>query len=463
MTFDESLKYLYTIAPPFHQVGAVAYKPGLDTMRQLMQALGLSPAHPFTHSPIIHVAGTNGKGSTSHLIAAALAASGKKVGLYTSPHLVSFCERVRVIQPRANSQEPKAHLIPEDYVARFVEDHQALIAELHPSFFEITTAMAFCWLAEQKVDVAVIEVGLGGLLDATNIVNPALTVITNIGYDHTDLLGKTLPEIARQKAGIMKPGVPCVIGETHPETEQVFIDHARECGILGEGPETTDCRLWFADQCGFLRKQRLRFAPECELKGDYQQKNLQTAYVALQVLRNYCSVPVTASAIQDGFAHVVQYTGLRGRWEILSHEPLTICDTGHNSHGVRTYVEQLRQLTAQSANPSPLTPNPSPLTPNRSLHIVFGMVADKDIDAVLQLLPEQASYYFTQPDSHRAQPAEALLHRWQAIHPQHNACRAFEYVAQALQAARWAAKKEDVIFIGGSNYVVGEAIKIMEN
>ena len=441
MTFDESLKYLYTIAPPFHQVGAAAYKPGLETMRRLMAALSLG-AHEgysafdfrlFTFDfPIIHIAGTNGKGSTSHLIAAALAASGKKVGLYTSPHLVSFCERVRVIQPRANSQEPKAHLIPEDYVARFVEDHQALIAELHPSFFEITTAMAFCWLAEQKVDVAVIEVGLGGLLDATNIVSPALTVITNIGYDHTDLLGKTLPEIARQKAGIIKQGVTCIVGEGTEETRAVFEQVARE----------HDAPLVFADECEYLRRQRLLFAPDCELKGAYQQLNMQTAFVALRALH------VPHQAVAEGFAHVVQYTGLRGRWEILSHEPLTICDTGHNSHGVRTYVEQLRQLTH----------NPSPQNANRQLHIVFGMVADKDIDAVLQLLPEQASYYFTQPDSHRALPADELLHRWQTIHPQHNACRAFEHVAEALQAARQAAKIEDVIFIGGSNYVVGEAI-----
>lgn len=444
MSYNEAIDYLYTIAPPFHQVGAVAYKPGLDTMRRLMEALGLSPTHPFTHSPIIHVAGTNGKGSTSHLIAAALAASGKKVGLYTSPHLVSFCERVRVIEPIVNQNTIVNHLVPEAYVAEFVENQQSLIEQLHPSFFEITTAMAFCWLAEQKVDVAVIEVGLGGLLDATNIVNPALTVITNIGYDHTDLLGKTLPEIARQKAGIIKQGVTCIVGEGTEETRAVFEQVARE----HEAP------LVFADECEYLRRQRLLFAPECELQGAYQQLNMQTAFVALRALR------VPHRAVAEGFAHVVQYTGLRGRWEILSHQPLTICDTGHNSHGVRTYVEQLRQLTAQSANPSPLTHHRSPITPNRSLHIVFGMVADKDIDAVLQLLPEQASYYFTQPDSHRAQPAEALLHRWQAIHPQHTACRAFEHVAQALHAARRAAKKEDVIFIGGSNYVVGEAIRV---
>ena len=284
MTYNQAIEYLYAIAPPFHEVGAKAYKPGLDTMRRLMAEISkcktINCQLSTVNYPVVHVAGTNGKGSTSHLIAAALAAAGYKVGLYTSPHLVSFCERVRVIESK------KPRLIPESYVAHFVESYQSLFEQLQPSFFEITTAMAFTWLAEQEVDIAVIEVGLGGLLDATNIVQPALTVITNIGYDHTDLLGHTLAEIAGQKAGIMKPGVPCVIGETNEETAPVFISRARECGILGEGLETTDCRIWFADQCGFLRKQRLRFAPDCELHGDYQQKNLQTAYVALMALRN---------------------------------------------------------------------------------------------------------------------------------------------------------------------------------
>ena len=363
MTFDESLTYLYSIAPPFHEVGAAAYKPGLDTMRRLMAALNTQSstrshqrAVTYTQYPVIHVAGTNGKGSTSHLIASALAAAGLRVGLYTSPHLVSFCERVRVIEPMANGQKPKAkpRLIPEAYVADFVGSHQALFEQLQPSFFEITTAMAFCWLAEQQVDIAVIEVGLGGLLDATNIVTPVLSVITNIGLDHTDLLGHTLAEIATQKAGIIKPGVPCVIGESHPETTPVFLSKAAECGILGEGLETTDCRLWFADQCEFLRRQRLRVAPYCELHGDYQQRNLQTAYVALMAIRN---IPPTANgqwlianqAIADGFANVVKYTGLRGRWETISTSPLTICDTGHNSHGIATYVKQLKEIRNQKS------------------------------------------------------------------------------------------------------------------
>ena len=459
MTFEDALQYLYSIAPPFHEVGAAAYKPGLDTMRRMMAALHHTP-YTIHHTPVIHVAGTNGKGSTSHLIASVLAASGLKVGLYTSPHLVSFCERVRVIENKI------PRLIPEQYVADFVSSHQALFDELHPSFFEITTAMAFCWLTEQQVDIAVIEVGLGGLLDATNIVTPVLSVITNIGFDHTDLLGHTLAEIATQKAGIMKPGVPCVIGETHPETMPVFLAKAEECGILGEGLETTDCRLWFADQCEFLRRQRLRVAPDCQLHGDYQQRNMQTAYVALAALNQLSmgnqsainrQLSIAQSSIADGFAHVVTYTGLRGRWETLCEHPLTICDTGHNSHGISTYLKQLNNLV----NSQSIVNRQSV---NRQLHIVFGIVADKDVDAVLRLLPADAIYYFTQPNSHRALPATDLLAKWRALHPQIEDDRQTTYptIPEALQAARDAASPDDVIFIGGSNYLVGEAIRLYE-
>lgn len=460
MSYSAALEYLYAIAPPFHQVGAKAYKPGLETMRRLMAAIRnraseIRNQRSEVGFPVIHVAGTNGKGSTSHLIASCLAAAGYKVGLYTSPHLVSFCERVRVIK-KSDAWNKKAcfSCIPEDYVADFVEKHKSLIIELQPSFFEITTAMAFCWLREQQVDVAVIEVGLGGMLDSTNIVQPLLAVITNIGLDHTDLLGNTLAAIAEQKAGIMKLGVPCVVGETHRETEQVFINHARACNILGEGLETTDCRLWFADQCGFMRRQRLRQAPVCQLKGEYQDKNMQTAYVALQVLRNYCEISkkqsvISNAAIAEGFANVVSYTGLRGRWEILAEHPLTICDTGHNSHGVATYVQQLLHITHQTSNVT-------------HLHIVFGMVADKDVDEVLRLLPEDATYYFTQPDSHRALPAEEMLAKWRSIHPDSRA-QAISTIDDAIRAAQAKTLPGDVIFIGGSNYVVGQAIRLIES
>ena len=252
MNYQEAVSYLYSSRPPFHQVGAAAYKPGLDNTLRLMVHVG----NPHEQLRAIHVAGTNGKGSTCHLIAACLQAAGLKVGLFTSPHLVSLTERIRI-----NGQP-----IPEEEVAAFIEQNKAFLDELQPSFFETMTALAFSWFVAQKVDIAVVEVGLGGRLDSTNVLTPILSVITNIGLDHTEFLGNTLSKIAREKAGIIKPGVPCVIGETHPETMNVFLDKARECDLLGDGLETTDCRLWFADQCGYLKRVRLRVAPNANSK-----------------------------------------------------------------------------------------------------------------------------------------------------------------------------------------------------
>ena len=302
MTYQEALRYLYDAAPAFHLVGAAAYKPGLDNVLALMAQFG----NPHTKFHSIHVAGTNGKGSTSHLIAAVLQAAGYKVGLYTSPHLVDFRERIRI-----NGQP-----IPQQEVVDFVEkirNPQSPISRINPSFFEITMALAFDYFAKQQVDIAVVEVGLGGRLDSTNIITPLLSVITNIGFDHTEFLGNTLADIAREKAGIIKPNVPCVIGETDPETAPVFIEAAKRNGIYGEGLETTDCRIWFADQCGYLRKRRKNDVKGCQLKGIYQEHNQQTAYVALQVLRNYTNHPlrITHSAMANGYAHVCTLTGLR--------------------------------------------------------------------------------------------------------------------------------------------------------
>ena len=427
MTYQQTIDYLYASQPAFHLVGAAAYKPGLHNTYRLMEHLG----NPHERLRVVHVAGTNGKGSTSHLIAAALQAQGYRVGLFTSPHLVDFRERIRI-----NGQ-----MIPEQKVVQFVVENKSFLDELRPSFFETTMALAFLYFAEQQVDMAVIEVGLGGRLDSTNILLPLLSVITNIGIDHTEFLGTTLAQIAQEKAGIMKPHVPCVIGETHPETQGVFMARANECEILGNGLETTDCRLWFADQCGYMRKRRMKEAPLCQLQGVYQDKNQQTAFVALQVLRNICGVQISKEAIASGFAQVCTLTGLRGRWEILSHSPLTICDTGHNSHGIRYVSEQLRSLIS-------------------SLHIILGMVNDKDIEDVLALLPEDATYYFTQPNTSRACPAKDLQAKWQAIHPNHTANQHFDSALDALAAAQNEATAEDVIFIGGSNYLVGAIVSL---
>ena len=413
MTYNEAVSYLYNSRPPFHQVGAAAYKPGLENTLRLMAHVG----NPHEQLKAIHVAGTNGKGSTSHLIAAALQASGLKVGLFTSPHLVSLTERIRI-----NGQP-----IAETEVAEFIEQNKDFLDTLQPSFFETMTALAFAYFVKEKVDIAVVEVGLGGRLDSTNVLTPILSVITNIGLDHTEFLGNTLAKIAKEKAGIIKPHIPVVIGESHPQTMNVFLAKAQECGS----------EIYFADQCEYLRRTRLRVAPECELKGNYQEHNLQTAFVALRALINY-QLPITNKSISYGFSHVCSMTGLRGRWETLCEQPLTICDTGHNSHGIQYVARQLKELS------------------NPHVWIVFGMVNDKDTDVVMRLLPqgERYHYIFTRPNTQRARSAEEMLALWgkEGV--------AIEDPVEAIRYAQEHAIAEDAIFIGGSNYLVSDAISL---
>lgn len=434
MNYSEVIDYLYASQPVFHIVGSSAYKPGLANTYRLMEHLG----NPHQGLRFVHVAGTNGKGSTSHLLAAVLQAAGYKVGLYTSPHLVDFRERIRV----------NGAMISEQAVVRFVEENRAILEEIKPSFFETTMAMAFAYFAEQQVDIAVVEVGLGGRLDSTNIITPLVSVITNIGLDHTELLGNSLSAIASEKAGIIKPNVPCVIGETQSETAPVFISRASECDILGAGLETTNCKIWFADQCGYLRSRRLREVPQCQLQGIYQEKNMQTAYVALQVLAHYSPFCISSEAIAYGFANVCDMTGLRGRWEIVEHNPLVICDTGHNSHGIRHVSEQLQRTMASAES-------------GAVLRVVFGMVNDKDADVVLQMMPSEAVYYFTQAHTHRAIAAGDLQALWRNLHttnPEKDNSHVYASVAEAVRAVKLDANKDDVIFVGGSNYVVGEML-----
>ena len=406
MKYSEAIEYLYNARPPFHQVGASAYKPGLETTLRLMAHVG----NPHLQLQAIHVAGTNGKGSTSHLIAAALQASGRKVGLFTSPHLVSLTERIRI----------NGVPIPEEVVAAFVTEHKDFLDALQPSFFETMTALGFWYFVQQKVDIAVVEVGLGGRLDSTNVLTPILSVITNIGLDHTEFLGNTLTQIAREKAGIIKPGVPVVIGESHPQTMNVFLAKAQECGS----------EIYFADQCEYLRRTRLKTAPECELKGNYQEHNLQTAFVALRELG------IKNEEIRKGFEKVCTMTGLRGRWEVLQEQPLVICDTGHNSHGIQYVARQLKDLQTNH------------------VWLVFGMVNDKDTEVVMRLLPagERYHYIFTRPNTSRARSAQEMLRLWgkEGI--------AIEDPQEALNYALDHAAPEDAIFIGGSNYLVGEAL-----
>ena len=411
MNFSEAVTYLYSSRPPFHLVGKEAYKPGLDNTLRLMAHVG----NPHEQLRTIHVAGTNGKGSTCHLIAAALQAAGLKVGLFTSPHLVSLTERIRI------NGEP----IPEETVAAWVSEHKAFLDETQPSFFETMTALGFWYFAHEQVDIAVIETGLGGRLDSTNVLHPILSVITNIGLDHTEFLGNTLTQIAREKAGIIKPGVPVVVGESHPQTINVFLGKAQECGS----------EIYFADQCEYLRRTRLKVAPECELHGNYQEHNLQTAFVALRAISNV-GFQISSLSIREGFAHVCTLTGLRGRWEILHERPLTICDTGHNSHGLQYVARQLKEL------------------PNPQVWIVFGMVNDKDTDMVMRLLPqgEKYHYIFTRPDTQRARSAEEMLAMWG------KPGIAIDSPEEAIRYAQQHASEEDAIFIGGSNYLVGYAL-----
>lgn len=430
MDYQQTIDYLYSLAPAFHKVGASAYKPGLDNTLRLMAVCD----NPHRAFPAVHVAGTNGKGSTSHLIAAALRAAGYRVGLYTSPHLVDFRERIRLFAPGTSSIGTEDSLIPEAYVVNWVEKYISPIAGEQGgvgSFFEVTTALAFSYFRDCGVDIAVVECGLGGRLDCTNVLTDVrVSVITNIGLDHTELLGDTLEKIAGEKAGIMKPGVPCVIGECTVDSVRAVFD-ARSA--------ETGCEIVYAEECNYLRKDRQKYAPDCELQGAYQEKNLQCAFVALRAL----SVP--HEAVAAGFAHVVSLTGLRGRWEILHEHPMVICDTGHNSHGIRTYVEQLKNL---------IHPEHFALSPH--LYMVFGMVNDKDVEKVLDLLPKDAFYYWCQAETHRAIPSDEM--RMMGL--RHGLIGdGFGSVEVALCAAVEQATENDIVFIGGSNYVVGEAIR----
>ena len=408
MTYQETINYLYSAAPLFQNIGAGAYKEGLSTTKTLDAYFG----HPHTTFQTIHVGGTNGKGSTSHSIAAVLQSAGYKVGLFTSPHLVDFRERIRV----------NGEMMEEEYVVQFVETYRHFFEPLYPSFFELTTAMAFRYFADQGVDIAVIEVGLGGRLDCTNIIRPLLSVITNISFDHTQFLGATLKEIATEKAGIIKPGIPIVVGEHGAESDVVF----KEVAIQQNAP------LYFAEDTDIC-VENISF----QLKGDCQKKNLRTICTALSILQEQLNI--SSEHIREGLAHVCDLTHLMGRWQTLSTAPLTICDTGHNIGGWRYLAKRLQQFIDEG----------------KQVHIVFGMVNDKDITHVVALLPKNARYYFTQASVNRALPAEKLMH----VATNFNLKGAtFASVTAAHQAAINNASPEDVIFIGGSTFVVADLL-----
>lgn len=413
MTYSEATEYLFTSAPLFQNIGAGAYKEGLSNTLALDEHFG----HPHTKYLTIHVAGTNGKGSTSHTLAAILQSAGYKVGLYTSPHLVDFRERIKV----------NGVMIPEERVVKFVEQERDFFEPLHPSFFELATALALKYFEEAQVDIAVIETGLGGRLDCTNIISPILSIITNISYDHVQFLGNTLPAIAKEKAGIIKRDTPVVIGETGGNTEvrTVFCEKAN----------TENALIMFADE--------MHHTPvETELKGFCQEKNTQTILTALDFLTGEVkgaktTLNISQEHVKQGFANVCGLTGLMGRWQTLSNKPLTICDTGHNVGGWEYLSKQLAT------------------TPGH-LHIVIGMVGDKDIEKVVSMLPKDATYYFTQASVKRAMPAEDFA----AIAQKHGLQGSvYGNVETAFQAAKNKCNSEDTIFIGGSTFVVADILR----
>lgn len=429
MNYQETITYLFNSAPLFQQVGKDAYKEGLDNTLTLDEHFG----HPHRYFRTIHVAGTNGKGSCSHTLAAILQSAGYKTGLYTSPHLVDFRERIRV------NGKP----VSEEFVIDFVEKNRAFFEPLHPSFFELTTAMAFLHFAQEKVDVAIIEVGLGGRLDCTNIIQPDMSVITNISFDHVQFLGDTLAKIASEKAGIIKKGTPVVIGEANQETRPIFeakalaeqspIVFAEDEHLLKSGTHTPDG--------GFLYKNEDYPQLKGELGGMCQEKNTNTLLSALRVLKK-SGYNISDSNVREGFAHVCELTGLQGRWQKLQSEPTLICDTGHNIGGIQYIVKQLAQQTY------------------KRLHIVMGMVNDKDISGVLRLLPTDAIYYFTQASVKRALPAEKVQ-ELAATDGLNGKC--YPSVGIAVRAALENAEKDDLIFVGGSSFIVADLLSEKEN
>lgn len=427
MTYSETLDFLYHSLPVFQHIGGSAYKAGLDNILSLEAELG----DPHRRFASVHVAGTNGKGSVSHMVAAVLQAAGYRTGLFTSPHLQDFRERIRV----------NGEMISEDAVIHFVEQHREAIDRIGPSFFEATTAMAFDYFAREEVDVAVIEVGMGGRLDSTNIIRPRVSVITNISRDHAQFLGNTLPEIAGEKAGIIKEETPVVIGQSQLETQMVFISRAKElhAPILFADQLYEVTKQIHCDDCQqFKVRSRMdgeAFSLELDLQGDYQRLNLLTALTTLDVLNGAGGLQIPQSAVRQGLAQAARSTGLRGRWQILDRQPLTVCDTGHNEGGLS---ETLAQIARQTY---------------RKLYMVLGFVSDKEIDRVLPMMPREAHYLFTQASIERAMPAQELSQRAAAYGLQGET---IPHVQQAVARARELAGPEDMIYIGGSTFVVAE-------
>ena len=429
MTYQETCDYLYSQMPMFERQGASGYKEGLSNTQAFDEHFG----HPHQSFATIHVAGTNGKGRGSHTLASVLQECGYIVGLYTSPHLVDFRERIRI----------NGRPISEEYVVDFVERERAFFEPLHPSFFEVTTALAFKYFSDKHVDIAIVEVGLGGRLDCTNIIKPIVSVITNISFDHQQFLGETLDKIAGEKAGIIKRGTPVIIGENHPQTRPVFEAKAREMGapiIFAEDePEVISAQPTPDGGMHYETKHVGVF--DGDLGGIYQQKNLNTVLYTLKLVEKLgylCFPGLNCIELHNGVGKVCSNTGLMGRWQTIQQHPHVVCDTGHNVGGWQYLSRQLAMVKCEK------------------MHIVFGMVNDKDIDSVLELLPKQAIYYFTKANTKRALNEQSV--RLLAVnHGISGSC--YPSVDEAYSAAMKQAGDNDFVFIGGSSYVVGDFLK----
>ncbi|MCD6067411.1 MAG: bifunctional folylpolyglutamate synthase/dihydrofolate synthase [Bacteroidetes bacterium] len=427
--YKQTVEYLFSRLPMFQRIGAAAYKANLDNTWKLMDALD----HPYRQFKSIHIAGTNGKGSTSHMIAAVLQQAGYKTGLYTSPHLKDFRERIRV----------NGKMIPQNYIVDFVEQHKQGFEAIEPSFFEWTVALAFDYFAKEKVDVAVIETGLGGRLDSTNVVIPELSVITNISMDHMNLLGDTLEKIATEKAGIMKKQVPVLIGERNSVSDEVFIKAAKK----------NTAPLFFAEDNFKIKAGKQIFKGgqlmleytvnssaqkyTCDLPGYYQAKNIATVCAACSLLNTNGSFHIKREDFHKALTKVTTLTGLKGRWQVLDRKPLVIADTGHNEAGILEVLKNIKR------------------TPHKKLHFVIGMVNDKDVRKVLSMLPKQAVYYFTKASLPRALNEQELC----TIAGEFKLKgETYATVKKALKAAKENASKADLIFVGGSTFTVADAI-----
>ncbi|MCK7591844.1 bifunctional folylpolyglutamate synthase/dihydrofolate synthase [Subsaxibacter sp. CAU 1640] len=405
MTYQDTVNWMFKQLPMYQNQGKSAYKANLDNTHLLADYLN----HPENSFKSIHVAGTNGKGSTSHMLASILQEGGYKVGLYTSPHLKDFRERIKI-----NGKE-----ISEEFVVEFIDEHKLFFESNTLSFFEMTVGMAFDYFSKEKVDIAIIEVGMGGRLDSTNIITPEVSVITNIGLDHTQFLGSTLEAIAKEKGGIIKPNIPVVIGETQLETEAVFREISKD----------RNSKIFFADK-------DIEDALESDLKGYYQQKNIKTVLKAVSIIQNR-GYHISDENIKNGLLNVVKNTGLNGRWQILSEHPKIICDTAHNKEGLNYVMQQLNDETFDK------------------LHMVFGVVNDKELESILPILPKNAEYYFCKPNIPRGKDVEEL--QYQFLQNGFNG-KSYSSVIEAFETAKENAAHDDLIYVGGSTFVVAEII-----